>query len=678
MESIIYSYLINSYNCINNDEEFLNCLLILSINNLNITFNELLNYCYDNNYLKYQKKRKTLLNEKNDYLCDFKGLNDRQFEIINYHTQILNCFYSKISNEEIIYKHSITDNNNETINRNKRIAFDCSILLIIKNNLNHIITINNNNNNQNNNNYNNNNNFKESKETCILINNSKEILNNNNNKLKNNSNNYFERNYNLFKKVWGNMIIRKQILFHLRIYNNLSCGFYGIPIKEITPYKYRNYFKNVKLIIEDNNGEIGFTPLTNRFYPLPYGVERVEVDCSSITIGNHWIPETCKSIYFHNFNQQKLNRNIISNSLTTIFFGNSFNQPLSDLNGTPWLPKKLKTLSLGQSFQQTIQRNELPESLTELFLDSEYQGIILNESIPKSVTTLHYEFFTIRKNHFDTKSISKGVTSLKIGCYFNQTIKKDMIPINVTSLKIDNISKIEIEPNSLPISIKTLRIGSIELDRENILPPNIKKLSIYGHYHSCYLPKSIESLKITSFFNLSKISFNNFRNLTSLKIEKLSESVLEEGVFPYSLLRLVLSCPNLKLCNGIFPNSLKKLKLKEFNHPIANGDLPSSIEVLKLPNYNKPIKNGDLPSSLIVLKLRDHCIYTIERDALPPNLKSFYFHGRELRKLPNLIWPPSFEFAYISETSFNFINSIDLDFFTNHIRLNNIIKCFSY
>ncbi|KAM9966902.1 hypothetical protein ACTFIR_007137 [Dictyostelium discoideum] len=660
MESIFYSYLINNYDCGNNDEEFLNCLLILSINNLNITFNELLNYCFNNN-LSYEKNRKTLLNEKNDYLCDFKGLNEQQFEIVNYHTQILNIFYSKIFNEDIIYKHSITDNNNnETINdRNKRIAFDCSILLIIKNNLNHLITINNN--------KNNNNNFKEIKETCILINNSKEIINNNN-KLKNNSNS-FERNYSLFKRVWGNMIIRKQIIFHLRIYNNLNCRFYGIPIKEITPYKYRNYFKNVKLIIEDNNGEIGFTPLTNRFYPLPYGVERVEVDCSSITIGDHWIPDTCKSIYFHNFNQQKLNRNIISNSLTTIFFGNSFNQPLSDSNGLPWLPKKLKTLSLGQSFQQTIQRNELPQSLTELFLDSEYQGIILNGSIPKSVTTLHYEFFTIRKNHFDTKSISKGVTSLKIGCYFNQTIKKDMIPINVTSLEIDNISKIEIEPNSLPLSIKTLRIGSIELDKDNILPPNIKKLSIYGDYHSCFLPKSIESLKITSFFNLSKISFNNFRNLTSLKIEKVSESVLEEGVFPNTLLRIVLSCPNLKLSNGIFPNSLKKLKLKEFNHPIANGDLPSSIEVLKLPNYDYPIKNGDLPSSLNVLKLQDHCISTIERDALPPNLKLFYFHGRELRKLPNLIWPTSFEFAYISEASFNFINSIDLDFFTNHIRL---------
>ncbi|KAM9961967.1 hypothetical protein ACTFIR_004839 [Dictyostelium discoideum] len=46
MDNTIYYYLINNYsNNKNESEEFLNCLLILSINNLKITFNQLQEYC---------------------------------------------------------------------------------------------------------------------------------------------------------------------------------------------------------------------------------------------------------------------------------------------------------------------------------------------------------------------------------------------------------------------------------------------------------------------------------------------------------------------------------------------------------------------------------------------------------------------------------------------------------
>ncbi|EAL70209.1 hypothetical protein DDB_G0274633 [Dictyostelium discoideum AX4] len=216
MDNIIYSYLINNYNNKNN-EEFLNCLLILSINNLNITFNQLQDYCnsinnYKNNNQNLQiKKRKKILQEEEEkkHLNDLKGLNDQQFQTLNNHIQNLkNTFTTNNSNDEVIYNHSITDNNNnsnDTINnRNKRIAFDCSILIIIKNNLNHHITIKNNDNSNNLN--------------QLILKPQPDL----NNKIRTNQqiDQTIDNNYKLFKKVWGNIFIRDQILFHLRIYNN--------------------------------------------------------------------------------------------------------------------------------------------------------------------------------------------------------------------------------------------------------------------------------------------------------------------------------------------------------------------------------------------------------------------------------------------------------------------------
>ncbi|KAN0044876.1 hypothetical protein ACTA71_006402 [Dictyostelium dimigraforme] len=228
MDNIIYSYLINNYN--NKDsEEFLNCLLILSINNLNITFTQLQDYCNgiinsDNNKIHLERKRKVL--DEEDQKNELKGLNNQQFQILNNHVQILNNTFIDNANQDIIYTHSITNyiiNNNKindtTISINKRIAFDCSILIIINNNLNHLI-----NNNINNDNGNINKNLNK-----IILKSPQLVA-----KMDRNDQQY---NYYLFKKVWGNMIIRETISFHLRIYNN-SLGF---GPRDLSNYKYRNY-----------------------------------------------------------------------------------------------------------------------------------------------------------------------------------------------------------------------------------------------------------------------------------------------------------------------------------------------------------------------------------------------------------------------------------------------------
>ncbi|KAM9980871.1 hypothetical protein ACTFIY_003166 [Dictyostelium cf. discoideum] len=658
MDNIIYSYLINNYNNKNN-EDLLNCLLILSINSLNIAFSQLQDYCnsinnYKNNNQNLQNKKEKKLQEEEEkkHLIDLKGLNDQQFETLNNHIQNLkNTFTTNNSNHEIIHNHSITDNNNndDTINnRNKRIAFDCSILIIIKNNLNHI-TINNNNN-ENNNNLN------------QLILKSQSDL-----KIKTNQqiNQTIDNNYILFKKVWGNITIRDQIIFHLRIFNNHNNSF-DIGIYTFSTYKYRNYFNNIRLF--DSNGYEN--QRHSNCYPIPQIAENIEMNCSDIILVDHWIPDTCKSITFIDFDQQ-LTRNIIGNSLTSIDFGNEFNQSLSDTNGIPWLPRSLKSLTFGESFQHSIHRDELPPSLTSLILDPKYQGVILYGSIPKSVTTLHYYFDSRRgTNKLDSTSIPGGTTSLEFDSFFNQTIEKGMIPHNVTSL-IFMSGNYKIESNSLPISIKTLHLGRNK-DYDALLPPTITNLSMHQCSEVFLLPKTIQTLKIMSFTFSSHPHLHSlyfFKNLTSLKLN-VSQVNLTDLKFPPTITKLVLTVSDdFELNDSLLPNNLKKLKLYDFNKPLIIGDLPSSIEELKLPDYKQPIQKDVLPSSLTLLKISDFFDSIIDRDALPPNLKSFYFSGYRCDELPDLIWPPSFEFIYICNDSLNFINSIPTHFFIKHTRL---------
>ncbi|KAM9966908.1 hypothetical protein ACTFIR_007143 [Dictyostelium discoideum] len=654
MDNIIYLYLINNYNNNNNNEEFLNCLLILSINNLNITFNQLQDYCnsinnYRNNNQNLLKKRKILQEEEEKtHLNDLKGLNDQQFQTLNNYIQILkNTFTTNNSTNEIIYTHSITDNNNnDTINnRNKRIAFDCSILIIIKNNLNHHITINNNNNlNQ------------------LILKLRPDI----NKKIRTNQqiDQTIDNNYKLFKKVWGNMIIREQIVFHLRIFNNHNHSF-DVANNNFSTYKYRNYLKNVYLF--DKNKKINYS---NRCL-FPPNVENIKIYTSDFILDDHCIPDTCKSITLAHF-KQPLTRKIIGNSLTSIKFGKEFNQSLSDTNGEPWLPRTLKKLTFGESFQHSIHRDELPPSLTSLILDPSYQGVIEYGSIPKSVTTLHYFFGSNGGTSIlEQGSIPGGTTSLAFNIFKKMIIEKGMIPHNVTSLKFHS-PHLEIAKDSLPISIKTLHLGVF--DQDVTLPPSVTNLTLIKFSDIGKLPKTIEKLEIINFIPSSQLdnrSFCIFNNLTSLKLGVYSSDIT--GVeFPSTITKLVLTGSedyDFKLNKSFLSNNLKILKIFNFNQPLNVGDLPSSIEVLKLPKYKKPIQKDVLPSSLTLLHVSDKFNSTIDRDALPPNLKSFYFTGYRCKQLPDLIWPPSFEFIYILNDSLDFINSIPTHFFFKHVKL---------
>ncbi|KAM9987234.1 hypothetical protein ACTFIY_011676 [Dictyostelium cf. discoideum] len=214
----------------------------------------------------------------------------------------------------------------------------------------------------------------------------------------------------------------------------------------------------------------------------------------------------------------------------------------------------------GGQIKSDFKFGELPSSLTSLTLSENYKGIILNGSIPKSITSLNYQFDS---NHNSIKLIPNSIARVA-----NSKSIPGMIPHNVTSLKFSGCEDSEIEANSLPISIKTLDLGKLKTANKlkDILPPNITNLILRSCSDYQQLPKSIETLNICTLESTSINAFSGFKHLTSLDIR--APEHLPDGIFPNSLTNLTLICENLQLTNNLLPKNLKVLELKHFDQPL--------------------------------------------------------------------------------------------------------------
>ncbi|KAN0018785.1 hypothetical protein ACTFIU_008718 [Dictyostelium citrinum] len=673
MDNIIYSYLNDLYNdysnnCGNNDYDlFLKCLLALSINDLYITYDTLSHYCNivnSNNRKRYDP----------DFEDSLYCLNDKQIQVLNNHIKILNNNNNSNNNknnnnnssdnEKYIFTHPKTYSNNN--NDQNKITFDCSIVIIIQNNiklqkkqfLNKTF----------------NKKIKTTDNDNGFINVYKIYNKNNSNNNYNNKNKYKykDKNYELFKKVWNNIIIKKNILFHLRLYNFHMIEKFKISIEELENYKYKSYITT--LII---SGDETKYPILNRNYKIPSSVTRLEFsDSFDPILEDYCIPNTITSLRFGMNFDQKLNKKIISDSITSLCLNYSFNQTLGgDGDGSEtWIPKEIKHLEFGESFQQSIYPGQLPHGLTSLILDENYGGIIAPNSIPDTVKTLNFTFES-NENTWDLKNgiIPKGTTSLEFDNSFNQPINIGDIPPNVTNLKFGDAFNNIINPNSLPHSIRTLTFGTYYNNKlkPNSLPPNLTCLTFgYGYNQPLeqdQIPRTVCELSFGGTFDQAIPSgfFRKYKCLKSLNFDNSFDQVIPPESLPRTITSLNLGGYDGTLNKQMFPPSLKSLTLGSFNQSIKEGDLPSSITSLTLSSFNHSIKNNVLPQSLTHLELGNFFNNTIEREALPSTLKSFTFLSLHCKTFPTIEWPSSLETISLAYNT-NLLNSLDSKLFDKY------------
>ncbi|EAL73110.1 hypothetical protein DDB_G0269042 [Dictyostelium discoideum AX4] len=433
----------------------------------------------------------------------------------------------------------------------------------------------------------------------------------------NNYTNNIEINYNysLFQKVWGNIVIRNEILFHLRLYNSHWGKEICLSLKEVFQYKYKNYLDNLQLKERkfekkknhqkepnkdnDDDDEEDDEPLEK--FPQS-NIRSLYLNEEYDLFYKKMIPPSVTS---------GISKGMFGDNITSLSFsGPFFNEELSCV----WIPKYLKLLKLDIGFQKDIKKGQLPNTLVSLLLHPDYKGVIMLDSIPESVTTLAYNFNShSNRDSLSCKKIPFSTTTLVLDDDFNQPIRVGDIPQNITNLSFGKSFSSSIGPNSLPKSTRILSLGKFKDSVDhNILQENLISID-FGEYFNRPLfsnmfsfSKSITTIIFGKSFTqqIAPGVFNHLNHLKTLKFGDHFNSRILKNELPESLTLLDLGGYNIPLDIGMFPTSLISLTFHWFNKPIEIGVFPSSIESLNLGwNFNQIIKPGILPKNLKYLDI---------------------------------------------------------------------------
>ncbi|KAM9987043.1 hypothetical protein ACTFIY_011461 [Dictyostelium cf. discoideum] len=140
-------------------------------------------------------------------------------------------------------------------------------------------------------------------------------------------------NNNLFFKIWRNIIIRNEIILHLRLFNKHYNKLFSFKLKDFINYKYKSYLNTIKLSIKK-------------------------------TLVKAMIPNNIKAIkFFEDFNQP-IEIGVLPSTIKYLEFGDLFNQSLIG----NWLPFNIEYLKFGEKFNQSIQKINFPKSLKSLII----------------------------------------------------------------------------------------------------------------------------------------------------------------------------------------------------------------------------------------------------------------------------------------------------------------------
>ncbi|KAM9964564.1 hypothetical protein ACTFIW_004334 [Dictyostelium discoideum] len=645
MEKSIFDSLISK------EETLLKSLLILSINGVYISIDQLLNYF---------SRVNSIIVSSNQDSSDFiekryqmmKGLDIKQYNSLYDHFK---SFYHKNNNfNEII--------NINTLNNNSNSLEYHSFQIIIENNKNFP------------GNYGDNN-FKINKKIKLIHEDDKHSSNNN----KNNNNN--NNNSMLFEKVWKNIYIKNNILFHLRLYNiHLNRKLY-MTYDSLLNYKYSSYINSIEY---DYNERENLS-----FGLLPSNLEELEFQYEfSATLYENSIPNTVKTIIFSESFNQALNKNIIPQSVTSIKLGDEFDQPFINkrstnckeeedddddndegtVNKESWIPEGIKHLEFGNGFSQDIKISDQlysKNSLKSLILEHDYGGVIEYGAIPNSVTTLSREFNSeMNSRDFNAKKdIGGSITSIQFDNCFNQVITPNQFSNNIFSIKFGNDFNQELhsplETTVLPKNLTSLTMGS-SYDKEfneNSLPKQLKVLILGNRFNRKLnkemIPSTLESIKFGAKFNqtLPNDLFLH-TNLKSLVLGSEYDKPFPLSAIPSkSITHLELSSIKGELPDLSSFHSLRSLDLGFFEKKIPIGHLPPNITSL---TFGPKFKNISFEPNLLPNKLKKLIIKN----------QRFY---QDQTTLSNSL-PISLESIYISIENTEFINKLTSDFVSKFIR----------
>ncbi|EGC38647.1 hypothetical protein DICPUDRAFT_75770 [Dictyostelium purpureum] len=218
--------------------------------------------------------------------------------------------------------------------------------------------------------------------------------------------------------VWNNIYLRNEI--HKHILKFIEYSVIDLDISQYDQFKYRSYITTLNWYGE----------------PLPDKNE---------------FPPFLTSLYLFYF-FEKLTPTSLPNTITTLTFGNSFDQLV--LPGTS---------SFGDGFNQVILPDALPNSLTTLTLGSQ---VVSPGTLPNNLTQLTFGHYynqvvqpgTLPKVRILPGTLPNSLTTLTFGYEFNQVVPPGTLPNNLTTLTFGNNFNQVVLPGTLPNSLTTLTL----------------------------------------------------------------------------------------------------------------------------------------------------------------------------------------------------------------------------
>ncbi|KAM9992099.1 hypothetical protein ACTFIZ_012767 [Dictyostelium cf. discoideum] len=427
-----------------------------------------------------------------------------------------------------------------------------------------------------------------------------------------------QKQNSLFYKVWGNIVIFKNIFRFVRLYKkNERIKFKSR--KELLEYSEREFIHS--LIYSSNELlEVGDLPigcvlkdveLTSHIHTnihgskIPFGVEsnnkslaRTQISTfpSSLKILNEIFlgkDENKKKQQIKNKEEEEDENPclLIPSNINTVYLNDSPNISGVDKGRYVVLSKGLKDISFDYYWKNDdvcLRKGDFPDGI-EILTMSGYQlkNIINKDILPNSIKHLSISYGK-GEYRFEDANVNK------------EPGKFDVLPPNIEKLYISNHCDIKKDSllNTLT-SLKELRIFNCEWGKliieEGSLPPNITTLSLEGfkRIEIGIIPISVKHLQLS--IGSSKIDSNSMEIgaiPSSVKTLSINGFITQPGILPPSLTHLIYTqnfnrdndtIEKIQLYLSFLPKSITSLTLRS-SFKDLNLAFPPSITKIEFKN----------------------------------------------------------------------------------------------
>ena len=332
-------------------------------------------------------------------------------------------------------------------------------------------------------------------------------------------------------------------------------------------------------------------------------------------------------------------------SLKVLTFGESFNQPITDIM---W-PASLLELTFSGQFDQPITGIVWPAFLRRLSFSSTFNQPIANVVWPSSLLALKF-------GHWFDQSVTdvrwpKALQEMTIP--LSGPIDSVVFPRCLLTLGLNGPFNVPIDIFPWPIVLQSLVLGPFfDQPIERVVWPEHLRALTFGFSFNQQIaavkwPNSLAHIEFGHSFdkNISKVKWPT--SLLRLEFGNAFNHTIEGTSWPESIQELVLgTCGDDYICINALPSSLRRLTFGNyFNQPISEEDhLPIKLEELQLGLlFDHPIDGVVWPASLVKLTLSEHFNQPVHNVVWPASIRQLQFGYHFNQPVGGVVWPPSLE-----------------------------------